>query len=135
MPASGILQAGGSQTAAGIRTTWRGSSGIQHSFQYSPGPGSANLKSDELLFLTLGTITSLTGLRGGKGLGSNDRTKRGRSAEWTGKYQGGETLETGGQRLVSTEHNWYPKAELDKQRKCHTRGMVRAAAGNRFEVG
>lgn len=68
-------------------------------------------------------------------MGSNDRTKRGRGAEWTRKYQGGETLETGGQRLVSPEHNWYQKAELDKQRKCHIRGMVRAAVGNRFEGG
>lgn len=68
-------------------------------------------------------------------MGSNDRTKRERVAEWTMKHQGGETLETGGQRLVSPEHNWYPKAELDKQCKCLTRGMVRAAAGSRFEVG
>lgn len=68
-------------------------------------------------------------------MGSNDRTKRGRGAERTRKYQGGETPETGGQRLVSPEHNWYQEAELDKQCKRHTRGMVRAAAGSRFEGG
>lgn len=77
-----------------------------------------NTVLDQAVPTSLLGMDKLHRVEGREGLGSSARTKGGRSKEWTGKDQYGETLGTGGQRLVFTEHNQHQKAELDKPCEC-----------------